>query len=334
MNGRERTLAALRGAPVDTLPIWLMRQAGRFLPEYRAVRADHGFLELVHDAKLCTEVALQPLRRFDLDATIVFSDILVVPDAMGAQLRFVQGDGPSFARPVREPEDVDRLDGEGLTERLGFVYEAVAALRVAARDHALYGFAGSPWTLFCYLVQGEGSPEFARAKGFLHRHPVAARRLLDVLADAVTAHLRAQIAAGADVVQVFDTWGGILPASAWTRLCAPGLRRIVAALGDTPSVLFVRAGAHLVEAARGLGFTALSVHDTVDLDTVRGIATQGNLDPTVLLAGDDAIVAEVRRIHGALGGRRDHVWNLGHGVLPATPPESVASFVAAVRELG
>ena len=334
MNGRARTLAALAGSSVDLLPVWFMRQAGRYLPEYRDVRARRSFLELVRDPALCTEVALQPLRRFDLDATIVFSDILLVPEAMGLELRFVQGDGPSFGNRIDGPDDVAALDLSDPTRRLGYVYEAVAALRRAAPDHALFGFAGSPWTLYCYMVEGEGSRDFARARAFLHRHPVAARQLLDVLTDAVIVHLRAQVAAGADAVQIFDTWGGTLSVAAWSSVCAPGLRRIAAALAGTPTVLFVRAGAHLVGASRALGYTALSLHDTVDLSDVVGIPTQGNLDPTVLLAGDAAIRAEVARIHTSVGGRRNHVWNLGHGVLPHTPPEAVSTFVAAVRELG
>lgn len=334
MTGKQRILGILSGQDVDSLPIWLMRQAGRFLPEYRAVRAEHSFLELVHNPALCTEVALQPLRRFDLDGTIVFSDILVIPDALGAELRFVQGDGPSFGRPVRAPGDVAALNSVGVRDRLGYVYSAVESLRKAAPDHALFGFAGSPWTLFCYLVQGAGSSDFAIAKSFLRQHPLEASALLALLADCVSDHLRAQHEAGADVVQVFDTWGGLLSASEYQRWCAPGLAAIARSLGSTPSVLFVRAGAHLVELTRSLGFSALSLHDTVDLDQVHNVPTQGNLDPTTLLAGSAAIEAEVARLHRQLGGRRNHIWNLGHGILPPTPPEAVGTFVAAVRRLG
>jgi len=308
-----------------------MRQAGRFLPEYRAVRANHGFLELVRSPALCTEVALQPLRRFDLDATIVFSDILVVPEAMGADLRFVAGDGPSFGEPIRTAAAADALDGAGLTDRLGYVYEAVRSLRAAAPEHALYGFAGSPWTLYCYLVQGEGSDGFPEAKALLLREPAAARRLLDRLTDAVIAHLRAQVEAGADVVQVFDSWGGLLSPAAYREWCAPGLARIAAEVPG-PTVLYVRGG-HLVEETGRLGYAGLSLHDTVDLDRVAGV-TQGNVDPALLLAGPDVVRADVRRRAAQLGGRRTHVWNLGHGVLPGTSPEAVGAFVAAVREVG
>ena len=332
-NGRIRTLAALGGEPVDGFPIWLMRQAGRFLPEYRDIRAHTSFLELVRSPSLCREAAMQPLRRFDLDATIVFSDILVIPDALGAGLSFTAGNGPRIARPLQSDAAVDALRWDGACDRLGYVYEAVAALRTAAPDHALFGFAGSPWTLFCYLTQGAGGGEFAVARTALWSHPARSARVLDLLADVVAEHLLRQITAGADVVQVFDTWGGLLPAEDWKRHTAPGLRRIAQRLGTTPCVLYIRAGGHLVAAAQELGFTALSVDSTVDLASVRG-PTQGNLDNTRLLGTHGAIDDGVRRIHAALGGRRDHVFNLGHGVLPSTPPEAVTHLVEAVRRLG
>ena len=226
MNGRTRILGTLAGSAVDAAPVWLMRQAGRYLPEYRAIRAEHPFLDLVRNPALCTEVALQPLRRFDLDASIVFSDILLIPDAMGAGLQFVQGDGPSFLRPVDTPAGVAELETAGLRERLDFVYTAVAQLRAAAPEPALFGFAGSPWTLLCYLVQGSASADFARAKTFLYRYPDAAISLLDRLTDAIIGHLSLQVEAGADVVQVFDTWGGLLGPSQWAEHTARGLRRI------------------------------------------------------------------------------------------------------------
>jgi len=334
-TGRARTLAALRGAPLDGYPVWLMRQAGRFLPEYRELRKKLTFLELIHSAEACTEAALQPLRRFDLDATIVFSDILTIPDAAGAGLRFVAGDGPSFAHPIRSGADLERLTWDGFSDRLGYVYEAVRSLRAATPDHALFGFAGSPWTLFCYLVQGEGSSDFSLARALLRSDPGLADALLARLADAVADHLLAQVAAGADVVQVFDTWGGLLPAPLYRRFAAPGLRRIARRLAGTPVVLYVRQGSHLVGETLDLGYTALSVHETVDLAAVRahGVVTQGNLDPTALFGPAEQIAAEVRAIHGALGGQRDHVFNLGHGILPSTPVEGVGAFVQAVRSL-
>ncbi len=339
MTGRARILAAFEGGPVDRLPIWLMRQAGRYLPEYREVRSQLAFLDLVRSPEACTEVAMQPLRRFPLDATIVFSDILTILDAIGAGLKFQVGDGPSLGRPVREPADIDRLDFTGLGERLGYTYGAVRELRLAAPDHALFGFAGSPWTLFCYLVQGEGSSDFAKARTFARQFPVETDHLLTLLADAVTDHLVAQIDAGADAVQIFDTWGGLLSAEAWRRLSWPSLRRIRNSLElahpEARTVLFVRAG-HLTEIAETVGFRVLSFHDTAALRPARrgGMATQGNIDNTCLLAGTDAIHAEVRRLADDLGAdTRSHIVNLGHGILPSTPPEAVATLCEAVGQI-
>lgn len=331
-TGRDRVLEVLGGRPPDRLPLWLMRQAGRFLPEYRAFRQQHSFLEVVRTPAWCTEVALQPLRRFPLDATIVFSDILVVPDVLGLGLRFVSGDGPSFERPVRTAADVDALTVEGALDRLGYVYQAVADLRRAAPDHALFGFAGSPWTLYCYAVQGEGSTDFARARALLWRDPATAERLLGILSELVAGHLERQLDAGADVVQVFDTWGGLLPADAYARFVLPGLRQLRARLDGRRVVLYVRQGAHLVELTRGLGFDALSVHETVDLAGLGGV-TQGNLDPTLLYA-PGAVRGEVERLVRGLGGRRTHLVNLGHGLLPDTPVEGVQALCDAVGELG
>jgi uroporphyrinogen decarboxylase len=340
LDGRARVLAVLRDdsgfSRPDRLPLWLMRQAGRFLPEYRAVRADVPFLDLVRSPDLCTEVAMQPLRRFDLDATIVFSDILVIPDALGAGLSFEKGDGPKIERPLVSDEAVDALQWDGVCDRLGYVYDAVAALRKAAPGHALFGFAGSPWTLFCYLTQGAGGGEFAVARAALWAHPERSRRVLDHLTDAVIEHLVRQARAGADVVQVFDTWGGLLPAADYEAVAAPGLRRIAKRLADEgiPSVFYVRAGAHLVDLTRTLGFTALSVDSTVDLARIVGVPTQGNLDNTRLLGGRASIAEGVARIGAKLGGRRNHIVNLGHGILPSTPPDAVSILVDEVRRLG
>lgn len=337
-SGRQRTLAALSGDPADGYPLWIMRQAGRFLPEYRELRTRVSFLELVRSPELCTEVAMQPLRRFDLDATIVFSDILVIPDALGVGLAFQKGDGPRIERPLVDDAAVEALEWDGVCDRLGYVYEAVRSLRAAAPNHALFGFAGSPWTLFCYLVQGEGGHDFAAARAALWAHPERSRRVLGLLADAVAEHLVRQHRAGADVVQIFDSWGGLLPVEDYAAFAAPGLRRISERLRaeDIPSVLFIRAGAHLAQLSTTLGYSGLSVDSTVDLAALRtaGVPTQGNLDNTRLL-GDPAGIREgVRRIHASLGGRRDHVFNLGHGVLPSTSPDAVAVLVDEVRRLG
>lgn len=338
-HGRARLLAALTGqAGPGGRPVWLMRQAGRFLPEYRELRSKVSFLELVHDPALCTEAALQPLRRFDLDATIVFSDILVIPEALDLGLKFVVGDGPSFDRPVRTEADVAALPWSALTSRLGYVYEAVAQLRAAASGHAVFGFAGAPWTLFCYMVEGEGG-DFAHALQFAERYPEVTRRLLESLADAVADHLIAQARAGADAVQLFDTWAGRLDRAAYLELVAPGLRRIGARLEDEaiPGVLFLRGAGDRIADLGGAGFPCVSVDATTDLGAVRrtlpGISTQGNVDPTVLFEGTERIEAAVRAVYESTGGADNHIYNLGHGLLPTTPPAAVGDFVQAVRSL-
>lgn len=335
-TGRQRVFAALRSEAVDSSPVWLMRQAGRYLPEYRNVRSEHSFLELVRSPALCTEVALQPLRRYDLDATIVFSDILVIPDVIGAGLTFSAGDGPRIEHPVRSDAAFDALDFQQITSRLHYVYEAVAQLRTAAPDHALFGFVGAPWTLYCYLVEGEGGHDFATARAQLWQQPELSRRLLEHLTDAVISHARAQLDAGADIIQIFDTWGGLLPAADYCQFVLPCLRRLADALAGSPTLLFVRGGGHLLKHLASLPFSAFSLDATMDVAEARrilGRTTQGNLDNVRLLGGEAPIRQGVAAIHAALGGSRNHIYNLGHGILPKTPPEAVQIFVDAVRSL-
>ncbi len=329
MNGKQRFLGTLRrDSDVQAHPVWLMRQAGRYLPEYRELRARHTFMELVHSPAVCTEAALQPLRRFDLDATIVFSDILVIPDALGMGLSFSPGDGPRLADPLRDASQLDRT-----LDSLDFVYEAVSQLRAAAPGHALLGFAGAPWTLFCYMVDGQGG-KFPLAMEWARTRPDDTRRVLDRLADIVADHLLAQLRAGADAVQVFDTWAGRLDAETYRRLCTPGLERVAERLSDRDSILFLRGADRLRERVGSARFSAISVDGDTDLAAVRrdfGWVSQGNVPSEVLVDGD--IEAAVRAVHVATGGGYDHVYNLGHGVLPPTPPENVARLVAAVRAL-
>ena len=338
-TGRARLRAALLHEPAPGgRPVWLMRQAGRFLPEYRELRSRIPFLELVRTPTLCTEVALQPLRRFDLDATIVFSDILVLPDALGLELGFSPGDGPRFARPVRTAEHVVALRWEGLPDRLGFVYDAVSALRAAAPTHGLFGFAGAPWTLFCYMVQGEGGG-FPLARAALDDAPERSAALLAKLADAAADHLLRQAGAGADAVQLFDTWAGDLDPGRYARFCAPGLRHIGGRLREAgvPSVLFLRGAGDRIAELGNCGFTAVSVDHSTDLASVRralpGVTTQGNVNPEVLFADSAAVTAAVRAVYQSTGGAHNHIYNLGHGLVPTTPVHSVADFVAAVRDL-
>lgn len=336
MTGRQRTLAALQGQTTHSYPIWLMRQAGRFLPEYRELRSHCTFLELVRSPALCTEAALQPLRRFDLDATIVFSDILVIPDAIGAGLQFVTGDGPKIERPIRSPQDAAPLDWENIPQKLDYVYAAVEQLRQAAPDHALFGFAGAPWTLFCYLVEGGGSSDFWRPRAMLYQQPELAQEILDRLSTVIAQHLRKQAEAGADIVQIFDTWGGLLPQADYKRFIMPCMRKIVSLLEGIPTVLFVRGGAHLLPLIAELPVAGYSLDANTDLQNAHHIlqrCTQGNLDNVRLLGTPQGIIDGVHDIHRALHGRRNHIFNLGHGLLPQTPPESVATFVQTIRSL-
>jgi uroporphyrinogen decarboxylase len=335
-------LAALRGETPARIPVWLMRQAGRYLPEYRALRASSGgFLDLCYTPDLAAEITLQPVRRYGMDAAILFSDILVVPDALGCEVTFVEGLGPRLA-PIGNAAAVGRLAPAGLHERLAPVYETVR--RVAASlppQTALIGFAGAPWTVAAYMVEGEGSKEFVQARRFARAERGAFARLIDLLTEATADYLLAQIHAGAEVVQLFDSWAGVLPEPERERWCLEPARRIVArvraARPEVPVIVFPRGvGAAYARFAALLGAQGIGLDTTVCLEWARrelaGVCLQGNLDPVALLGPRDALLAEVRRIGGAMAGR-PFVFNLGHGVLPETDPEAVAAVVEEVRAL-
>lgn len=345
----DRLLRALRRQPVDRTPIWLMRQAGRYLPEYRATRARAGsFLAMAKTPELACEVTLQPLRRFPLDAAILFSDILTVPDAMGLGLQFVAGEGPKFERPLRSTADVARLAVPDMDSELRYVMDAVRLIRRELDGSVpLIGFSGSPWTLACYMVEGGGSSNYARIKAMALDEPALLHRLLEVVTDAVIAYLAAQREAGAQALQVFDTWGGVLGPAAYRAFSLPYLLRIAAELergdsdGRTPLILFGKGnGPYLEELAAG-GAEALGVDWTVGLDEaarrVAGkVALQGNLDPATLYASPAAIAREAARTLDAYatgngGSREGQVFNLGHGLSPDMSPEHVAALVAAVQ---
>ncbi|MSP91296.1 MAG: uroporphyrinogen decarboxylase [Myxococcales bacterium] len=340
---RTRFLAALSGAPVDRPPVWLMRQAGRYLPEYRAVRAEHGFLEMVHTPALAAEVTLQPVRRFDVDAAILFSDILTVPEALGVTVDFPDG-GPTLRPLVRTAADLDRLDPSDMKRKLAYVGDALRATRAGlGNDHALLGFAGAPWTLACYLVEGQGSKSYEHIRTLVYRDPAMLRRLLDLLADAVADLLCLQLEAGADAVQLFDSWAGELRSPEYTEFVLPSTVRIVqrvhAAGGKV--ILFARHPGHLLDASLQAGADAYGLDGRIDLAHAARSATrpdgsrpalQGNLDPVELFAPAAHIARRVREMHEATGGR-GWIANLGHGVTPQTPIEGVAAFVAAVGAL-
>lgn len=342
----DRLLRALLRQPVDRTPLWIMRQAGRYLPEYRATRAKAGsFMNLCKTPELACEVTLQPIERFDLDAAILFSDILTVPDAMGLGLGFFEGEGPRFAHPVRSASDIERLpipDPEG---ELKYVMDAVRTIRHELDGRVpLIGFSGSPWTLAAYMVEGEGSRDFSRAKAMMFERPDLMERLLDKITQSVAAYLNGQIAAGAQAVMLFDTWGGMLTPRDYMRFSLEPMRKVIAQLKreyeghKVPVVLFTKGGGQWLEAMADSGADALGLDWTTDIGEARRrvgdkVALQGNMDPNVLYASPGRIRAEVAEILAAFGAGSGHVFNLGHGIHPGIDPEHVAAFVQAVREL-
>jgi uroporphyrinogen decarboxylase len=342
----DTLIRALLRQPTPYTPVWLMRQAGRYLPEYNATRARAGsFLALAKSPDLATEVTLQPLERFPLDAAIVFSDILTIPDAMGLGLTFAEGEGPRLARPLREERDIRKLAAPDPHERLGYVLDTVRQVRAALSNSVpLIGFCGSPYTLACYMVEGGGSSDFRTVKTMLYGRPELLHHILQVNCRAATAYLNAQIEAGAQVVMIFDTWGGALGAQEYREFSLSYMQRVVEGLkrehdgARVPSILFTKGGGGWLEALAASGCDAVGVDWTVDLGTARKrvgqrVCLQGNLDPAVLLAGAPAVRAGVAAVLAAYGKGSGHVFNLGHGVTPLTPPEAVATLVDTVHEL-
>ncbi|CTP85924.1 Uroporphyrinogen decarboxylase [Xanthomonas translucens pv. poae] len=348
MLKNDRLLRALRRESVDQTPVWLMRQAGRYLPEYRATRARAGsFLAMAKNPELACEVTLQPLARFPLDAAILFSDILTIPDAMGLELYFVEGEGPKFKHPVRDAAAIARLGVPDMETELRYVMDAVRVIRRELDGSVpLIGFSGSPWTLACYMVEGGGSDNYARIKAMALNDPAALHQLLSVNTDAVIAYLAAQRAAGAQALQVFDTWGGVLSPAMYREFSLPYLQRIARELprGDgaehTPLILFGKGNAPYLEELAASGAEGLGVDWTVDLAeaarrTGGRVALQGNLDPATLYGAPAAIEREVQRVlHSYADGNGSadgHVFNLGHGLSPDMQPEHVGALVAAVQ---
>ncbi|MEO6519974.1 MAG: uroporphyrinogen decarboxylase [Pseudoxanthomonas sp.] len=342
----DRLLRALKRQPVDCTPVWLMRQAGRYLPEYRATRARAGsFLAMAKNPDLACEVTLQPLARFDLDAAILFSDILTIPDAMGLELYFVDGEGPKFRNTVRSAADVDKLGVPDMETDLRYVMDAVRVIRGELDNKVpLIGFSGSPWTLACYMVEGSGSKDFARIKAMALNDPATLHRLLTVNTDAVIAYLAAQRAAGAQALQVFDTWGGVLSPAMYREFSLPYLVRIARELDRgkneefTPLILFGKGNAAHLEALADSGTDALGVDWLVELSEARQrtggkVALQGNLDPAVLYGSPDAIRTQVGNVLASYGRGSGHVFNLGHGMSPDMNPDHVGVLVDAVHEL-
>jgi uroporphyrinogen decarboxylase len=342
----DRLLRALAREPVDRTPVWIMRQAGRYLPEYRATRARAGsFLGLATNPELACEVTLQPLARFPLDAAILFSDILMIPKAMGVGLTFAEGEGPRIERPVRSAADVDALPVPDAGRELRFVFDAVSLIRRELAGRVpLIGFAGSPWTVATYMVEGGGSREFARSKGLMAADPAALHRLLEKLARATIDYLNAQSEAGAQALMVFDTWGGVLDAARYAEFSLAYMERIVAGLvreregRRVPVILFTKGGGACLTQMAAAGADALGVDWTVPLGEARRatgdrVALQGNLDPAALRSSPSEIREGVARVLASYGRGHGHVFNLGHGITPDIDPEHVAALVAAVHEL-
>ncbi len=340
MDCTERLLRSCRGEPVDRPPVWLMRQAGRYLPEYRAVRKGCTFLELCRDVDRAVEVSLQPLELVGTEAVIFFSDIFVPVPAMGVELDFAPG--PKIARPLRDAAQVAALGVPDPRESVPYVFEILGALReaLAAERVPLLGFAGAPFTLAAYLVEGGGSRHFSTLKRMLWRAPEVLRTLLDKLTDLTVAYLNAQIEAGAQAVQLFDTWAGLLDEATYREWVLPIHRAIAAKLDRqaAPLILYVNDGPHLVDAMLDAGADVISLDWRADLADAarragRRASVQGNLDPCALQAPPQRIAAQVRALAEAGRAARGHVLNLGHGVLPDTPVEGVRAFVDAARAL-
>jgi uroporphyrinogen decarboxylase len=331
-------LRALHRQPTPYAPVWLMRQAGRYLPEYNKVRAKAGsFMNLAMSPELAAEVTLQPLERYPLDAAILFSDILTVPDAMGLGLSFAEGEGPRFARTVRDESAVNALAVPDMA-RLRYVFDAVAAIkrRLAGRV-PLIGFAGSPFTLACYMIEGGGSADFATVRKMAHARPDLLARIVEINARAVALYLREQIAAGADAVMLFDTWGGMLTTAAYERHSLAPMRAVLKELPPaTPTIIFTKGGAQWLDRAAASGASCVGLDWTADLADARRrhgaqVALQGNLDPLVLTTDVATVEREARAVVEAAGREPGFIFNLGHGIVPQTSPELVGALVAAVH---
>lgn len=336
-------IRAIHKKPVERPPVWLMRQAGRYLPEYRKTRLRAGnFMSLCKNPELACEVTLQPLQRYPLDAAILFSDILTIPDAMGLGLSFVEGGGPQFASPIRDIARIDSLVLPDIAHDLGYVMDAARLIRQEMpKDLPLIGFSGSPWTLACYMIEGSGSKDFKHALSFMYNHPAALEKLLAKLTTLISEYLDLQIAAGVNAVMLFDTWGGILSTHNYQNFSLRYMQQIVKNLkanhADIPVILFTKGGGQWLHLLANTGCDVVSLDWTIDLATARQeigskVALQGNLDPVVLLTSEKAIRREVQKILSVYGKDSGFIFNLGHGITPDVPPENVAIMLDAIHE--
>jgi len=342
----DRFLRALLRQPVDVTPVWMMRQAGRYLPEYRATRKKAGsFMDLCTNPELACEVTLQPLERFPLDAAILFSDILTIPDAMGLGLYFAEGEGPRFERPIRDEKQIKALGVSDPETDLRYVMDAVRTIRCELDGRVpLIGFSGSPWTLATYMVEGSSSKEFPTIKAMLYERPELLDQLLDTISRSVSLYLNAQIEAGAQTVMIFDTWGGALTPGDYCRFSLRPMEQIIHSLKrendgrKVPVILFTKNGGQWLEAMTDTGADALGLDWTTDLADARRrvgdqVALQGNLDPSVLYASPEHIREQVARVLASFGKGDGHVFNLGHGIHPGVNPDHAGAMIEAVHEL-
>ncbi|MFK5985752.1 MAG: uroporphyrinogen decarboxylase [Pseudomonadota bacterium] len=342
----DRFLKALLRQPVDKTPVWMMRQAGRYLPEYKATRKKAGsFMDLCKNAELACEVTIQPLDRYELDAAILFSDILTVPDAMGLGLYFAEGEGPKFKHPLRTAADVDKIGVPDPNQELQYVMNAVSVIRKELNGRVpLIGFSGSPWTLACYMVEGSSTKEFGKVKGMMFDQPQTMHKLLDTLAQSVISYLNAQIEAGAQAVMVFDTWGGVLTPRDYKEFSLRYMQQIVDGLNRShdgqiiPVTLFSKGAGQWLDIMADTGCDGLGVDWTMNLADARKltedrVALQGNMDPCILYASPERIKQEVKAVLDSFGQANGHIFNLGHGIHQHINPEHVGVFVDAVHEL-
>lgn len=342
----DRFIRALLKQPIDKTPVWMMRQAGRYLPEYKAVRAQAGsFMDLCTNPELACEVTLQPLERFDFDAAILFSDILTIPDAMGLGLYFAEGEGPKFKSPIRTAADIDKLFIPDPEQELKYVMDAVRLIRKNLQGRVpLIGFSGSPWTLATYMVEGSSSKTFSKVKGLMFEQPMLMHKMLDKLAQSVASYLNAQIAAGAQAVMLFDTWGGALGTEEYMEFSLYYAQQVRSLLNTDvdgqkiPTVLFTKGGGQWLESMADTGYDALGLDWQTDMHQARArvgskVALQGNMDPITLYANPEVIREKVGNILSKYGAGSGHVFNLGHGILPDINPEHVKAMVDAVHDL-
>jgi uroporphyrinogen decarboxylase len=336
-------MRAIKQQPVERTPIWLMRQAGRYLPEYRQTRAKAGdFLSLCKNKELACEVTLQPLARYNLDAAIIFSDILTIPDAMGLGLSFAEGEGPKFARPIRDITAIDKLVIPDVEHDLDYVFAAASLIRKEMpKNLPLIGFSGSPWTLACYMIEGEGSKDFKRTLKFMYNNLIAMHNLLLKLCDTVSLYLSNQVKAGVNALMIFDTWGGILNTQNYQDFSLQYMQKIVRDVKikhpEIPIILFTKGGGNWLELIANTGCDVVGLDWTCDLSRARDaighkVALQGNLDPVVLLTSKESICRETERVLNAFGGKTGHIFNLGHGITPDVPPDNVKILIDKVHD--